>query len=402
MSIMRQLSRIQWISLILVIGILFIDMLLYSIFIPVAPYFVTKYKMSSTMVGVLFGSYAAALFITTPFFGKMTDRVGRCKTMMTGLVFMLFSTLLFIFSQTTIMLICARFLQGLAAAASWTAALALLADLFDRSIRGTVMGFAMGGISAGSLLGAPTGGWLFEVGDYRTPFLVAALITLLILVAVWGLLREPVRSSKALKGGSVFSLLCHRTVFFIACIILLAETTLTMLEPLISMYVTKQFQLSPLLLGVLFGVMTISYASIAPIVGTLTNKYNPFWLMLVGIIGLALSLPFIVLASNVLWLMGVSCFIGTFVGLTLVPTLPTLGAIVDQGALRGDYGVAYALVNMIHAAGMMLGPFVGGVLTDRMPVMFVLIIFGVMIIVGAIGLALFTYQHHNLFTFYSK
>ncbi|MCU6340223.1 MFS transporter, partial [Enterobacter quasiroggenkampii] len=76
----------------LVIGILFIDMLLYSLFIPVVPYFTSEYAMSSTTLGILFGSYAAALFITTPFFGRVADKFGRRKTILTGLVFMMIST----------------------------------------------------------------------------------------------------------------------------------------------------------------------------------------------------------------------------------------------------------------------------------------------------------------------
>lgn len=45
-------------------------------------------------------------------------------------------------------------------------AVALLADLFPAKLRGTVMGIALTGISTGSLLGAPLGGWLLEAGGW--------------------------------------------------------------------------------------------------------------------------------------------------------------------------------------------------------------------------------------------
>ncbi|MBG9735201.1 MFS transporter [Paenibacillus alvei] len=398
MSFMRQISRTQWIGLVLVIGILFIDMLLYSLFIPVVPYFTEQYSMSSTTLGILFGSYAAALFLTTPFFGRIADRFGRRKTIIMGLLFMMISTLLFVFSQTTATLIMARFLQGLAAAASWTAAMALLADLFPGPVRGAAMGFAMTGISSGSLLGAPIGGWLFEVGDHHTPFWFAAALTAVISITVLLLLREPVREERSAEGGGTFSLLRHRTILFVAFVILLAETTLTMLEPLLPVYVTERFQMSPLALGMLFGVMTLSYGLIAPIAGTLAGKHNPFRLMLIGLIGLAFTLPLIAFAGSVPLLMGAGCLIGAAIGFTLSPTLPTLGAIVDGDSSGGDYGVAYALFNMIHAAGMMLGPLAGGVLTDALPVMASLIVISLLIVSVTFSLSMMKRRHTHTFS----
>ncbi|MCE5170396.1 MFS transporter [Paenibacillus profundus] len=397
MSLLRQLTRTQWVGLVLVISILFVDMLLYSLFIPVVPYFTEQYQMSSTTLGILFGSYAAALFLTTPIFGRITDRLGRRKTIILGLICMVAATLLFVFSQTTMTLILARFIQGLAAAASWTAALALLADLFPGPMRGAVMGIAMTGISSGSLLGAPIGGWLFEVGDHHTPFWFAMGLTTLISILVFVLLREPKRMDRPAEGGT-FSLLRHRTVLFIACVILLAETTLTMLEPLLPVYVTERFQLSPLTLGLLFGAMTLCYGLIAPISGSLAVRYNPFRLMLFGLAGLAITLPLIVMASTVPLMMLAGCLIGAAVGFTLSPTLPTLGSIVDKDDAGGDYGAAYALFNMIHAVGMMLGPVVSGVLTDTLSVTTSLVIVSTVILAVMISFSVLMRRHPSTYS----
>ncbi|MCG7408519.1 MFS transporter [Paenibacillus sp. ACRRX] len=383
MSLLKKLTRTQWIGLGLVISILFIDMLLYSIFIPVVPYFTEVYQMSSTTLGLLFGSYAAALFLMTPMFGRITDRFGRRRTIMLGLVCMIGATMLFVFSQTTGTLILARFIQGLAAAASWTAALALLADLFSGPMRGTVMGIAMTGISSGSLLGAPIGGWLFEVGDHHTPFWFAAAITAVIFLLALLFLREPERVERQASGGT-FSLLRHRTVLFIAVVILLAETTLTLLEPLLPNFMTERFQMSPLTLGLLFGAMTLSYGCIAPIAGTLASRGNPFKLMLIGLAGIAVTLPLIAIVDHIVLVFVVGSLIGAAVGFTLSPTLPTLGGIVDRDT-DGDYGVAYALFNMIHAVGMMLGPIAGGVLTDLMSVTTALVVISIMILAGVLS-----------------
>ncbi|MFD3271305.1 MFS transporter [Paenibacillus dendritiformis] len=396
MSFMRQLTRTQWIGFGLVISILFVDMLLYSLFIPVVPYFTERYEMSSTMVGILFGSYAAALFLLTPFFGRITDRIGRRQTIILGLASMVGATMLFVFANSPLALIGARFIQGLAAAASWTAALALLADLFPGKLRGAAMGMAMTGISSGSLLGAPIGGWLFNIGDHHTPFWFAAALTAAIFLLVLLFLKEPVRTNRPAQGGT-FSLLRHKSVLFIACVILAAETTLTMLEPLLPLYLTERFQMDPLALGLLFGLMTLCYGFIAPVAGAMSARFNPFRLMVIGVAAMAVVLPFIAVAGHPVLVLAAGCLIGAAVGFTLSPTLPTLGAIVDKGD-EGDYGVAYALFNMIHAVGMMLGPLVGGVLTDILPIASALAAVALVLLAAAIGGGLFVRRHPRLFS----
>ncbi|MGZ9587171.1 MFS transporter [Paenibacillus marinisediminis] len=368
MSIMRQLTRTQITGLVLVISILFVDMLLYSLFIPVVPYFTETYQMSSTMVGILFGSYAAGLFLTTPLFGRVTDKIGRRKTIVLGLLFMVGATLFFVFSTNTITLVIARLLQGVAAAASWTAALALLADLFPGPLRGTVMGIAMTGISSGSLLGAPIGGWLFEIGNHHTPFWFAAAITAVILILTLLFLREPARAAaEDNEGGSTLSLLRYRPILYTALVILLAETSLAMMEPLLPNYMTEKFQMSPITLGLLFGAVTLAYGLIAPVAGTLASRFNPYYIMLFGLGGIAIMLPMLTLVGSIPMAFVAACLVGASIGFTLSPTLPTLGAIVDKEA-GGGYGVAYALFNMTHAIGMMMGPLLGGILTDTLSV----------------------------------
>lgn len=262
MSFMRQLTRTQWIGFGLVISILFVDMLLYSLFIPVVPYFTERHEMSSTMVGILFGSYAAALFLLTPFFGRITDRIGRRQTIILGLA---------------------------------------------------------------SMVGA------------------------------------------------------------------------TMLEPLLPLYLTERFQMDPLALGLLFGLMTLCYGFIAPVAGAMSARFNPFRLMVIGVAAMAVVLPFIAVAGHPVLVLAAGCLIGAAVGFTLSPTLPTLGAIVDTGG-EGDYGVAYALFNMIHAVGMMLGPLVGGVLTDILPIASALAAVALVLLATAIGGGLFVRRHPRLFS----
>lgn len=366
MSFFTQMTKPQRTGLLFVILILFIDMLLYSLLIPIVPYFSETLQPSSTMMGVLFSSYAVAMLLATPIFGPISDRLGRRTVLLVGLVGLAASTLLFAFSETMALLITARFVQGIAAAATWPTALALLADLFPPKMRGAVMGTALTAISTGTLLGAPIGGWLFEISDHHTPFLAAAAFTVINIVLVYLFLKEETArtaSEKLLVG----KFLRNPQVVFIAGIVLLAEVSLCLLEPTLPVFLTQKLSITPTVIGLLFGAMTLAYGLIAPVAGSLSGRFNPYKLMFAGVVALAVFMPFLVWADS-LWQAGIAmALVGASVGFTLSPTLPTLGGIIDQGG-SGAYGTAYSLFNMFHGIGMVAGPLAGGILTDLLPV----------------------------------
>lgn len=366
MSIFTQMTKQQRTGLLFVILILFIDMLLYSLLIPIVPYFKETLQPSSTMLGILFSSYAVAMLLATPLFGPISDRIGRRTMLLVGLFGLAVSTFLFAFSETMALLITARFVQGISAAATWPTALALLADLFPPKKRGAVMGIALTAISTGTLLGAPIGGWLFEISDHRMPFLAAAAFTLLNIVLVYLFLKEETNRTVSEKL-QVSGFLRNPQVVFIAGIVLLAEVSLCLLEPTLPVFFTEKLSSSPTTIGLLFAVMTLAYGLIAPVAGSMSSRYNPYKLMFGGILALGIFLPFLTLADSI-WQTAIAmALVGASIGFTLSPTLATLSEIIDQGG-SGAYGVAYSLFNMFHGVGMVAGPLAGGIMTDLLPV----------------------------------
>lgn len=153
--------------LVVVILAIFADMLMYGLVVPFLPVHAESLGATQSEIGLLFASYALALFMATPLFGALSDRVGRKKMLVSGLIALAATTLIYAFATSFWVLVLARLLQGLAAAIPWTAGLALLADVFPKEERGRAMGLAMSGQAAGVLLGPPIGGCLYEAGGYH-------------------------------------------------------------------------------------------------------------------------------------------------------------------------------------------------------------------------------------------
>ncbi|GIO17404.1 hypothetical protein J18TS1_05040 [Oceanobacillus oncorhynchi subsp. incaldanensis] len=154
----RNLKKAQKSALFVVTLAIFTDMLLYGMIVPILPDYADSLSISQTAIGILFGSYAAALLIATPVFGVISDKVGRRGPMLWGILGLTLATLLFAFANTFWLLLICRILQGIAAAATWTAGLALLADFYPSKERGKVMGIALSGQAMGTLLGPTFGG----------------------------------------------------------------------------------------------------------------------------------------------------------------------------------------------------------------------------------------------------
>lgn len=362
MNFIKQMSVKKKLGLMFAITILFLDMLLYSVIIPLTPYYEENFKASPTMIGILFSSYSITLLIFTTYFGKLTDRIGRKKPIVIGLIGMTVATIVFAHPINFEMLIIARGLQGVASAATWTASLALLADMFVKKERAFAMGVAMTSMSAGTLLGAPIGGFLIEFGGYATPFYTASVMLIIVMILAVIYLQD---EHKAVVQASkkVVDLLKQREVVWILTIMVVGEGIMTMLEPILPIYLSGTFTGNSFFIGLMFGVITLAYGIMAPVSGFLINKYTPSRVVLVGLLLAGLILPFVVIAQSTLQMVIALLFLGASMGLAVSPTLTMLGNTQKEGE-QNSYGALYSLFNIFFAVAAIIGPFVGGVLTD--------------------------------------
>ena len=142
-----------------------VDMFLYGSLVPLLP-LLPAVAGSPSASGVLFAVYALALLAATPLVGVWVDRAGPRAPMLAGLAGLAAATVLFLVSTGVpgpvglVLLSAARAAQGTAAAASWTAGLALVAATHEPDRRGRAMGTALSAVGIGVLLGPAASGLL--------------------------------------------------------------------------------------------------------------------------------------------------------------------------------------------------------------------------------------------------
>lgn len=364
MEIQRISKKDRRNGLLVVTVAIFTDMLVYGLVVPILPNYVLSLGVSQTAVGLLFSSYSVALLIATPVFGILSDKVGRKGPMLWGLLGLATATLLYAFAGRFWILVLARSLQGVSAAITWTAGFALLADLFPPQERGKVMGIALAGQSVGTLIGPTAGGWLYQLGGYRLPFLVAAGFA-----AADGILRilllkdTPHETSRDVRSS--LKLLKNRKLFIIVGVVVIGASIPCVLEPTLPLRLEKDLGISAGITGLLFAVPTISYAATAPVIGTVSQKIGPYTAITAGLLLTAACFPLITLTENIWATVAALAGLGIGMGTTVTPCLPEF-AKISQESSDNSFGASFSVYNTAYSVGMMIGPTLGSTLANYM------------------------------------
>ena len=161
----------------------FTDIVAYSVAVPVLPDLSRRLGASPTMIGLLFGSFGVTLLSVSMPMGAASDRIGRKAPLVGGLVALAAATWLFAFARGLPWLFAARLVQGAADAVTWVVGMALIADRYRPEERGRVLGLVMSSASAAFMIGPSLGGWLYERGGIRLPFLAVGALALVVAVA---------------------------------------------------------------------------------------------------------------------------------------------------------------------------------------------------------------------------
>lgn len=136
----------------------------------------------------VYGFVLAGLLVTM---GTLGDRVGRRKLLVIGSAAFAVASVLAAYAPSAEALIAARALLGLAGATLMPTTLALMRNLFhDDRQRKFAIAIWASGFSAGAALGPILGGWLLEHFWWGSVFLMAAPVSLAVVLAAPFLLPE--------------------------------------------------------------------------------------------------------------------------------------------------------------------------------------------------------------------
>jgi DHA1 family solute carrier family 18 vesicular amine transporter 1/2 len=348
---------------ILVAAAVFMDLVLYGLVVPIVPGYARSLGAGTGLLGIVFAAYAVGLFAVSPGAALLTERLGARWVLMISGAVVVVSTLVWADARNVAMLVAARAFQGGAAALTWTAGLALVAASYGPARRGQVMSWLMIAMAAGSVLGAPVGGVLADAFGYRAPFLLTACLAVAEVLAFWRFLpRSSTERARTKVMASARALLAHASSRNTLLAVLGASTAVSVAEPFLPLRLHHDLGLSYGAIGLLFGLMMTAFAIASPLATALADRTGLARLMAAGLVGMAALMPLLALATSVLAESCALAGLGVCLALILTPALTVLGGVVD--ATGTSYGMTYALFNIVYAAGMVLGPVEGGLISQ--------------------------------------
>jgi MFS family permease len=169
----------------------FIDLLGFGIVIPLLPIYAQDFGASEFTLGMLFASFSLMQLIFAPFWGRLSDKIGRKPVLVGGLIGTAGSYVLFGFADTMPLLFASRMLAGFFGANVATAQ-AYVADVTTPEDRAKGMGIIGAAFGLGFTFGPLIGGEMVGVGMGAPGFLAAGLS---FVAAIIGMIRlqEPER-----------------------------------------------------------------------------------------------------------------------------------------------------------------------------------------------------------------
>lgn len=361
----------------------FTDIVAYSIAVPVLPDLSRRLGASPAIIGFLFASFGVTLLTFSMPAGALSDRIGRRAPLVGGMILLTLASLLFAGATTMPWLFAARLAQGAADAVTWVVGFALIADLYPSEARGAITGIVMMGTSFAFMIGPSLGGWLYELGGIRLPFIaVAAMAFFAALLFLWTDIspsqehREHVPVSLVIRVPAIAA--CGASVLAISA-------TLSMLEPVLSMRL-HELSVNPARIGLVYGVAAVVTTLLHPLYGRAADRWGARRMTALGLAISGCWLPLLGRAWNyesavALFVVEAACG-----AMAITPSLAFMGEATSQAGGQ-SFGVAYGLYNLAWGAGLLSGPAAGGVLFERVGFAQLAGMWGPILLVAALVLA---------------
>lgn len=350
----------------------FTDLVIYGVIMPIIKEIIDQYPGLSEhdvawAQGALPAVYAAGLLIFTPIFGSLSDRYNTRKIpMLLGQALLAVSTLIFAFAQSFYLCLFARFLQGIAGAATWVVGLAMLADVFNGPNLGFYMGIVFGCHNLGFLLGPLIGGFLHDNFGIKVPFYVCTALAMLdFLGRIW--IKEPksstkekplgVSNSKQQQGLSMIQLIQKPEVIILNLVIILKAASLSSVETMLEVHLGEHFGYNSSQTSLVFLAFILPNILAVTVVGWISGRIRRFLIITVGLVLHPFATPLITSTTDIRFIIFGGIIFGVTLSIAGSPVSPELANIVESYG-GSSYARIYGILNICYSFGMIFGPMI--------------------------------------------
>lgn len=355
----------------------FVNVLGFSILIPILPFVVEEYHGSTWAYGMLLTFYSAFQFLGAPYLGSLSDSLGRKPVLLISQAGTLFSWFVFL-SASYLMDIpimgiafplwiigLSRILDGVTGG-NTSVTNAYVADITTREEKSYVFGYLGGIVGLGMIVGPGLGGFTASSSlGHNGTILTAVVISIITLITIIFWLKEshPAEKRKARKKGSILkNLLIIKRIqevqpnplikllflikFFFSAMMAFYIST-------IALFMIDLFKFNEKELGIFMLVVGIFLSFNQAFVSRrFIRKVGEFNTLLIGLLLVMVGLVSITLTQNLY--LYIAFYYVMNLGLSLC--FPTFNSLITINADPKKQGEVMGISESIHSFSMALFP----------------------------------------------
>jgi predicted MFS family arabinose efflux permease len=351
-------TRVPW----AVAGALLVDNFSYGLLIPLLAPWAVRLGVSEHDAGRVFGAYGIGVLLTVLLCPRVATGLSGRALLLGSVTTVAWASVALAFVHNPWAALVLRFVLGGASGVSWVVGPSVVMAAVVRERRGAAMGITMAGSGLGTLLGPAIGGVLADALGFEAPFVVVSVCAAAVAWVVW---RVVPTTGLPGERDATATLLRDRHTQLTFALVCAGMGSVALLQPTLPPYLSHTFALGPLGTGLLFSTALVAYALASPWAGRVSDRIGARRACWLGLVGCAVSLPLVGVATSMVAMACALACVGVAVGLLLTPCMPLFAEHADR-LVPGSFLTAYLFYNVAVAVGLLVGPYLGVELTTRM------------------------------------
>ncbi|HEY5336725.1 MAG TPA: MFS transporter [Rhizomicrobium sp.] len=343
------------------LSVMFINLLGFGIVVPLLPFYAKSFNAPPWQIALIFSAYAIGAFFGEPFWGRLSDRIGRKPLLISTVAGNCVCYLALAFAPNVAIAFAVRLLGGMASG-NGSVIQGYIADVTPRQERTGRMSLLGAAYNVGFIVGPALGGLLANPAAGHTGFRIPLFICSgLSAICVAGLalfvtesrVRRERFSHEPSRWAVIGNAFTNPAITRLMLVTFLAGCAFNGIESIFGLWTQARFQWGPRQVGSAFAVVGI-VAAINQIflTGRLSKKYGEAQMLAAG---MAVTMLFTVL-QTFSWNVVTVIICLAFAAFGQSVAWPNVSALISQNVDWDHQGQYLGLNNAVGASARLVGP----------------------------------------------
>ncbi|RZJ44463.1 MAG: MFS transporter [Brevundimonas sp.] len=345
--------------------VVFINLVGFGLVVPLLPFFGQSLKAEPWQVALMFSAYSLGQFFAEPFWGRVSDRIGRKPVLLITVAANAVGYLMLAFAPNIWLAIAVRLFTGLGAGNISTVQ-GYVADVTPPEKRAGRMGLIGAAFGLGFIAGPGLSGLLVreDMGrlGYQLPMFAATALCIVAALGVLIFLRESRRRADPATPrppflGGVHGALANPVVSRVLLVTLIYMAGFSGMESTFGLWTAARYGWGAREVALAFmAVGVVSVICQSMVTGRLSRRFGESRVLAGGCLLFGIGLVGQVLAP-VAWMVPVMMALGAF-GMAL--TMPNVSAMISRSVDPDQQGAMLGLNMASSSVARVLGPVIAG------------------------------------------